>query len=198
MKDAVIVFEKEAVPGRVKSRLAKDIGQERAAIIYQQLLSITHSVLQKLKASVFVCRDGNISENDDPIKNRYFRHQKGKDLGERMRNAFYEVLDGSYKKVLLIGTDCPEISQEVFELAFSALEKNDIVLGPAIDGGYYLIGMKKNYPVLFDQIRWSTDEVLQKTIEKITQEKLSYYLLPTLRDLDDLQDLRYFQDKLII
>jgi len=198
MKDAVIVFEKEPVPGLVKTRLAKDIGQENAVKVYSNLLSITHSVLQNFKASIFVYRDGNIPEKDDQRKNYHYRSQDGKDLGERMSKAFEEVLQGKNEKVLLIGTDCPEISQEILMMAFSALEKNDVVLGPAFDGGYYLIGMKKKHPMLFDQIKWSTNVVLQKTIEKITHEKLSYYLLPTLRDLDNLEDLRYFQDRLII
>ncbi len=198
MKDAVIVFEKEPVPGLVKTRLAKDIGQENAVKVYSNLLSITHSVLQNFKASIFVYRDGNIPEKDDQRKNYHYRIQDGKDLGERMSKAFEEVLQGKNEKVLLIGTDCPEISQEILMMAFSALEKNDVVLGPAFDGGYYLIGMKKKHPMLFDQIKWSTNVVLQKTIEKITHEKLSYYLLPTLRDLDNLEDLRYFQDRLII
>jgi uncharacterized protein len=196
MKDAVIVFEKEPVPGRVKTRLAKDIGQENAAKVYKELLFITHEVLKGVHASIFVYKDGEHSLNYENRGNYFYSLQKGNDLGQRMAHALVEVLKAGYSKALLIGTDCPEISKEILDRAFLALEKKDVVVGPALDGGYYLIGMKKPYPELFKSVSWSTEVVFKQTMDKIRNQGLSFAKLPQLRDVDDLEDLTYFRNKL--
>lgn len=116
--------------------------------------------------------------------------QKGRDLGERMHNAMADVFTKSDGKVVLIGSDCPEISSAHIEDAFSALEDCDVVIGPAADGGYYLLGMRSLHHRLFLNKQWSTDSVLSSTLEDALELQLQVTLLPVLNDLDDEDDLQ--------
>jgi rSAM/selenodomain-associated transferase 1 len=193
MDNALIIFVKNPVHGKVKTRLAAAIGNDKALDIYLHL--VTHT----LKAIVNAAADRYIyfsDEIDDSIgqKTTAFKRavQSGADLGERMKNAFCDVLNTSYHKVLIIGTDCPGISPEILEQAFDQLNDADIVIGPAADGGYYLLGMKALHPQLFDNIEWSTSAVLQTTVERCTQNNLRYQLLEELNDIDEEKDLMHF------
>lgn len=194
MKNAVIVFEKEPLPGKVKTRLAKDIGEKEAAKVYEQLITLTHNALKEVKADIFVFYDGNGSSKEHRDCRYHYNAQLGNNLGERMLHAFREVFIKGYKKVLIIGTDCPGINKGILEESFCQLDQQDISLGPALDGGYYLIGMKKAHASLFQSIPWSTNKVFERTLEKLHGMNLTFSVLPTLRDIDDWDDLMAFEN----
>jgi len=118
--------------------------------------------------------------------------QKGKDLGEKMQNAFQTVFNNGVSKTLIIGTDLPEISSEIINRSFELLNNNDIVIGPATDGGYYLLGMKNVYKELFTNLPWSTDKLFENTIDIINKLNLSISYLPRLSDIDTEEDLKYW------
>lgn len=187
-KNGILIFQKNAELGKVKTRLAKDVGKESALQIYTQLCELTHEVCKEVPVEKHLYFSSFIPE-DLPRDSSYFFHiQKGGDLGERMSDAFEEMFGKGYERLLIIGTDCPEISTQLLEEAFSLLEKNEVVLGPAKDGGYYLLGMRRYFPQLFQNINWSTSEVVNQTKKKLESGKISYQLLPVRTDIDTLED----------
>lgn len=188
-ENVLIIFVKNLIEGQVKTRLAKTLGNDAAMDIYKQLLIITHDKIQSLEIDKIVFYSDFIE--DDIWENDLFQKeiQEGNNLGERMKNAFICSFTAGYKKVVIIGTDCPGIDNNILENAFLILNNSDIVLGPATDGGYYLLGMKEEHPILFQEIEWSTDKVLQQTVELCDRYHLSYFLLPELADIDDEKDL---------
>ncbi len=188
-----IIFVKNPVLGKVKTRLAAGIGEKKALEVYLHLLEITKNVALKSDCTRNVFYSDEI-ENDGWDKDSFNKfEQEGDSLGDRMNNAFEQVFALGAKKAVIIGSDCPELSADIIEKAFEILNEKDVVIGPAKDGGYYLIGMKKLYPVLFEGKKWSTASVLQETINDIIEKDLSYSLLPELSDLDNLDDLKHSQ-----
>ncbi|MGS0748774.1 TIGR04282 family arsenosugar biosynthesis glycosyltransferase [Halpernia sp. GG3] len=199
MKDnALIIFAKNKIEGQVKTRLAATLGNEMAMEIYNQLLETLYQNIQFLEAEKFVYYSSFIE--DDIWRNDFYdkKIQTGDDLGERMRNAFAKVFKNtdnfSDQKVILIGTDCPDVNHNILETAYEKLKDFDIVIGPALDGGYYLLGMKSENSFLFKNIKWSTDQVLSQTIEHLKENNLSYFLLPELSDIDEEKDLIHFEN----
>src|SRR5690606_1739225 len=190
MKDAaLIIFQKEPESGKVKTRLATTIGDAKALATYQLLLKHTHEQVALLDAPVFVYFDKEIDPN-------YLLHPRYKgaiqatgDLGQRMKTAIVEVRTSGYQRVLVIGSDCPGLQVSILQEAFSQLLNHDLVLGPAKDGGYYLIGMKKTHQELFADIPWSSADVLSKTLAIAKSLHLHVFLLPTLTDVDVYEDL---------
>jgi rSAM/selenodomain-associated transferase 1 len=135
-----------------------------------------------------------LDELKDWLGDHYlFRPQNGENLGERMKTCFMEVLAMGFKRVILIGSDLPDLPLEFIEEAFNALQNNDAVIGPALDGGYYLIGFKDKAfsPLVFDGIPWSTERVFDETMKVLKQERLKVYTLQALRDIDTIEDLKY-------
>jgi len=191
MNNALIVFQKNAVLGKVKSRLAATIGNEKALGIYESLLLYTYGEIGKMKKiETFIFFSDFIeSDSKSGYQAEYKEIQEGEDLGERMSNAFRKLFQKGYKKVVIIGTDCPEIQCTDIEAAFQSLEKKEVCIGPALDGGYYLLGMKSFNESLFQNIPWSSSEVTAKTQEILINRKISYELLKTLRDIDTEEDL---------
>jgi len=189
MKRAVIVFQKSPEEGNVKTRLAKDIGHKKATEIYIFLLTHTHQQVQKVNADVFVYFQGGINENYMVLPRYYLAHQEEGDLGKKMEAAFSEVFSYGYEEVLIIGSDCFELESETIEEGFNALSRNDLVIGPAVDGGYYLLGMKKLNAFLFRNKPWSTSSICELTSEEANSHGMSIFQLPTLRDVDTLDDL---------
>jgi len=120
--------------------------------------------------------------------------QTGDDLGQRMQNAFASALN-NYSRVLIIGSDCPFIDEHYLKEAYLKLENCDVVIGPALDGGYVLLGLKYNFSDLFINIPWGSAEVFEKTIAKVNDLKLTYKILPTLADIDRPEDLQLLQDQ---
>lgn len=194
-KKALIIFTRNPELGKVKTRLAKTIGDEAALEIYKLLLSHTEKITKDLKVDKYLFYSENI-HRDDLWNSDVFRKklQKGEDLGERMQEAFSDLFDIGYERLVIIGSDLLELTQKEIEIAFKILESNFFVVGPAIDGGYYLLGMTRLKKELFRNKNWSTDSVLQDSIEDIKNE--SYYVLPEKNDIDtyeDLKDLEVFQ-----
>ena len=190
-ENALIVFQKNAVLGKVKSRLAATIGEEKALEIYKSLLLHTFGEINKLKGidtSIFYS-DFIEFDSESAYKAEYKEIQVGGDLGERMSNAFRKLFQEGYKKVVIIGTDCPEIQSSDIDAAFRSLEKNEVCIGPALDGGYYLLGMRRFHECLFQNIPWSSSEVTAKTKEILISRQISFDLLKTLRDIDTEEDL---------
>jgi rSAM/selenodomain-associated transferase 1 len=191
--NALIVFVKNLIEGCVKTRLAATLGNEGAMDIYKQLLKNTQHTILTFATDKIVFYSDFIEE--EIWGNNVFQNeiQEGTDLGERMKNAFKSSFTVGYEKIVIIGTDCPGINKSILENGFTALNNSDIVIGPTVDGGYYLLGMKKEYPFLFENIKWSTDKVLQQTIDLCNKNRLSYFLLPELSDIDEEKDLIHLQ-----
>ena len=182
------VFLKNPQKGKVKTRLAATTDQDFALDIYLMLLNYTASVISDLPYEKHIFYSDFIEENlfNGPYQKRL---QEGDDLGEKMNNAINYLLKESGSSVVLIGADCPSITAEIIKDAFKELQHHDVVIGPAFDGGYYLIGMKKDTPEIFQNIQWSTDKVLSRTIFILNKMQLSYTLLPMLNDIDKQDDL---------
>lgn len=191
MTKLLIIFVKNPEIGKVKTRLAKSLGEEAALAVYLKLLTHTQHVVEGLDCDKAVYYSKYIDTEDNWDNKHYQKHlQKGADLGERMAHAISTALAIGYDSVCLIGTDIYEITTGVINHAFSELEKNDVVIGPAKDGGYYLIGMNRPYPQIFNLKQWSTSNVYSKTIELIEQAHLAYGQTKMLNDIDVLEDLK--------
>ncbi|MBC6426937.1 MAG: TIGR04282 family arsenosugar biosynthesis glycosyltransferase [Ekhidna sp.] len=191
MSDSLLmIFVKNLIPGMVKVRLAKDIGIDRALDVYNELVHHTHKITRKIEADKAVYYSEYV-ESGDVWNNGDFKltSQKGFTLGERMHNAFDEAFN-SYGKVIIIGSDCYDINAQIIRLAFEMLEENDVVVGPAKDGGYYLLGVKAFFPQFFEGKEYSTDSVLKELLAEAEGLELSVYQLPALNDIDTLEDLK--------
>lgn len=182
----LIVFLKNPVAGKVKTRLAATVGDEKALEIYLLLIDYTREICKNCKAEKNVFFSDFIDEKIS-FGNSFV--QQGADLGEKMKNAFRTMFDSGAKKVVIIGTDCAELTTEILDEAFLHLNNHDFVIGPAHDGGYYLLGMKSFFPEIFDGVLWSTDAVFTKTKEKIISSGKSLFLLSVLRDIDTEENL---------
>lgn len=190
MKDtAIIVFQKKPELGKVKTRLAKTIGEVKALEAYQWLLKHTHEQVVLVCCDVFIYFDREIDLAF--IRNQRYAGalQRSGDLGQKMMSALEEVLAQGYQKAMVIGSDCPGIDSEILEQAIEQLSSHDLVIGPAQDGGYYLIGMGKVYNTLFENMPWSTSEVFSKTLAEANRLGLKTSLLPELSDVDVYEDL---------
>jgi rSAM/selenodomain-associated transferase 1 len=186
-KEVVLVFQKNEVLGKVKTRLAAGVGEEQALEIYRQLLAKTYLALRDISVSFTTYFSEFIPDN--PIHSAENKLvQVGQDLGERMKNAFAENFELGIEKIVLIGTDCPSLEGIHLSQAFEALDQSDLVLGPARDGGYYMIGMKRRTDFLFEGITWSTELVLSQTLALAAEQGLQTSLLPVLEDIDTLED----------
>jgi len=187
-KSALIIFTRNPELGRCKTRLARTVGNEDALAIYKILLQHTVKISKDLNIDKFVYYSNSIAKND-VWNEEIFRKKKqgGNDLGKRMKNAFIDLFRMAYEKIIIIGSDMYDLSKTDLENAFSCLERNDFVLGPAEDGGYYLLGMKKNKPEIFQNKKWGTKTVFSDTINDLKNEKV--YLLPIKNDIDIYEDI---------
>ena len=186
-----MVLMKNPVKGKVKTRLAATTGEDKALAIYNLLLKQTKSIVSELNnCEIAIFYSDFINHNDLWAKGSNLKYlQSGNNLGERMNNAFEVSFKNDYEKIIIIGTDCYEITTEIIENGFLALTKNDIVIGPATDGGYYLLGMKRLHHKLFENILWSTPNVLTDTVQILIALELTYDLLPELSDIDTEENL---------
>ena len=192
-KPLVLVFCKNQILGKVKSRLALKIGQKKALLIYSELLNKTASIVNSLSAEVHVYYSNYIEENDNfnPTKIKKFI-QKGNNLGDRIINA----LNTSFKKfspVVIIGSDLWKLEISDIEDAFRILKNKNIVIGPSTDGGYYLIGMNYLDTKIFENKNWGEESVLNDTIRDI-DDKTNIHLLDEKTDIDTYDDLCHFPD----
>ncbi|MBK8965711.1 MAG: TIGR04282 family arsenosugar biosynthesis glycosyltransferase [Lewinellaceae bacterium] len=189
MSFVLLIFIKNPRLGQVKTRLARTVGDAEALRIYHLLLEKTRQAALEVKVGRWLFYS-DFSETGDAWPEAEFTKfvQQGDDLGIRMQGAFHQAFDAGASRVVIIGSDCPEISGNLLEQAFAALEHTDFVLGPSFDGGYYLLGMRAFSPWVFQGIVWSTDSVFSATVKKIQAAGKSFSLLPVLRDVDTAAD----------
>jgi len=188
-KTALIIFQKNEILGKVKTRLAASVGEESALKIYRTLFQHTHSILKEIVVDQFIFYSDFIPEKEiEKTGVVHERIQTGKDLGDRMLNAFESVFSEGYDSVIIIGTDCADLRPDHIQEAFRQLDQNDAVLGPALDGGYYLLGLKKLIPEIFEEIDWSTDQVLNQTQTKLKKLNYKVRTIETLSDIDHIED----------
>jgi uncharacterized protein len=196
MKKTLLIFAKNLIHGEVKTRLASTVGHDKAMTVYEQLIAHTIETTKHLPVDKTVFYSKRI-ELEDAWDNKIYEKniQTGNDLGDKMKNAFATVFGNRNKKLVIIGTDCPDLNASVIVNAYVYLEDHDIVIGPASDGGYYLLGMKKLHPRLFEKIDWSTGKVLAQTLKICESSNLSTFLLPELSDIDDENDLKKYMNR---
>ena len=185
MKNALIIFVRKPEKGKVKTRLAATVGADKALEIYIELLTHTRAVTAEVNADKFVFYADKIEE-DDLWKDKVFtkKLQGNYDLGGKMKEAFSTLFEMGFEKVVIIGSDCLELSTSIIHQAFELLNEKEVVVGPASDGGYYLLGMKNLVPTLFENKQWSTEHVFQQTINDLQKENIDYDVLITLTDVD--------------
>lgn len=190
----LIIFVKNPVAGNVKTRLAKSIGDEKALEIYKHLLDITRNAAEGVDCTRHLFYSDEI-DSDNWSLDKFNKHlQSGDGLGEKMKNAFHHILTLGAKRVIIIGSDCPGLTSKIIEEAFEALLEKDVCIGPAKDGGYYLLGMKTLHNPLFEDKQWSTDSVFEDTIVDLMENRLTYGRLPQLSDVDTIYDLHLMKD----
>lgn len=197
---SLIIFARFPLPGKVKTRLAGDIGDGPASEFYK--LCAEHVFRESDRLSARVQRYLFYSDPEDAEEMQHwggprfnYVAQAGSDLGRRLENAFGTVFEHGAQKAIVLATDVPGLSAEVVDEAFRALDSSDVVLGPCPDGGYYLLGMKKLYKELFANISWSTDQVLNETAEAMRKLGLTVRRLPALADIDTGEDLRRWHEE---
>ncbi|NER10377.1 hypothetical protein SAMN06265375_10180 [Muriicola jejuensis] len=187
-KDLLIIFTRNPVPGKCKTRLAASVGDEAALEIYLFLLRHTVAVTTPLNADKRVYYSDSMGVNDLWDEEVYSKHvQEGADLGQRMARAFKNGFSDGYKNIIIIGSDLFDLNTEDLNKAFEALKKSDYVLGPAQDGGYYLLGMKHFKSELFENKAWGSSRVLEQTLADLKEE--ACILLPPKNDVDVLEDI---------
>jgi rSAM/selenodomain-associated transferase 1 len=194
-KNALIVFTRNPELGKCKTRLAATVGDENALAIYTFLVQHTVKITRPLSVDIYVYYSEKIRDHDI-WDNSLFRKRKqqGEDLGIRMENAFTEILNMGYERAIIIGSDMYDMTSQDIESAFKKLKTNDFVLGPAEDGGYYLLGMKTVKPALFKNKTWGTETVLEHTLQDLKIDKTA--LLAEKNDVDyfdDIKDISVFQ-----
>lgn len=189
-KVALIIFVRKAELGKVKTRLARSLGDQKALLIYKILLEHTRDITLPLECSKFVYYSTSVPDKDiwnEPLYES--RAQEGESLGERMSLAFREVFARGFDKALIIGSDCYQLSTPILRKAIEELETHEAVIGPAKDGGYYLLGTTRFIPELFQGKLWSTEMVTKQTIQDFEFLKIEYHILEILNDIDEESDL---------
>ena len=188
-KNLLIVFAKNIVLGKVKTRLAKSIGDTQALNVYIKLFDITEKESSNVKNVDLQIHFSDVIINAKWPNSKKFVQVEG-DLGVKMKHAFNKGLKAGYTKIVGIGSDLADITSELIESAFEQLNHHDFVFGPAKDGGYYLIGTSQKELYIFENKPWSTESLLKLTLEEIQSKNQSVYQLQTLNDIDDIEDLR--------
>lgn len=193
--DRSILFLKAPRLGEVKTRLAREAGEEKALSIYCELVEALLGNLKGIGAGEL-----RVTPDDGDVRRWTpegwkVRGQGDGGLTERLTRAFAESFAEGAERVVVIGSDCPEVTPRDLQEAWEALERCDLVLGPAVDGGYWLVGLRRPAPEIFTDIPWSTGAVLEKTLDIARALGLKTHLLRTLNDVDTLADWELFQRK---
>jgi rSAM/selenodomain-associated transferase 1 len=193
-KGCVILFVKLPERGKVKSRLAQRMDEDLVLRLYENMVLDAIDMLKKgrFPIRIFFTPSGARDQIAEWLGLEHLVPQMGDGLGDRMEGAFARVFTGEIEKALLIGSDIPGLTTEVIEEAFSALLTNDAVIGPAHDGGYYLIGFRKGSfePAVFHDMVWSTRTVFRETMGKLHDASLTVHVLPEFTDVDTVEDLK--------
>jgi rSAM/selenodomain-associated transferase 1 len=190
-KNLILIFTRNPELGKVKTRLAASIGNQNALEIYIQLLEHTKKVALETPYDKQVLYSEEINHADMWESSLFQKKlQVGSDLGARMHNAFQQGFADGYDKIVIIGSDLIALESDDIIAAIENLDNNDIVIGPAEDGGYYLLGMKKIPSNLFEDKEWGTETVLKDTLLDIAN--LKYHLLQEKNDIDTYDDIKMF------
>ncbi len=192
--EALIILIRNPEPGKVKTRLARSLGDQKAYEIYLRLLAHTRRVALQVDCDRLLYYSSRIDHHDDWPENAFSKFlQKGQDIGERMLHALSQSLQ-AHSKAVLIGSDIATLHSGILREAFARLEDHAYVIGPAKDGGYYLIGMKKAEARVFSDIPWSTAAVFETTRKRLQELGASFYVLPEMADIDTAADWEKYKD----
>lgn len=183
----VIVFVKNIKLGKVKTRLAKTIGNQGAFEVYSELVKVTEKATEQLHSDIHIYFSDAVVNTKWP--NAFKTVQQGSNLGERMKNAFKEGFSHGYERIVLIGSDLPDITKSHIEKGLEKLKEKEVVFGPAEDGGYYLIGLNTMHGFIFDDKPWSESHLLKVTLDQLQQKQIDFATLTTLNDIDTFEDL---------
>ncbi|NEP12658.1 MAG: glycosyltransferase [Symploca sp. SIO2C1] len=196
MEERLIVFSRYPEPGKTKTRMIPALGAEGAAKLQRQLTEETLLQVRELATSRPLSVEVHFSGGTQQLMQAWlgndfaYQPQTTGDLGKRMSSAFAASFAAGMTGVVIIGIDCPDLKAELMAQALEALEQCDLVLGPAEDGGYYLIGLKRMIAELFVGISWGTSQVRQQTVEIAKKLDLAIAFLPLLNDIDRPEDLK--------
>ncbi|MAJ37230.1 MAG: glycosyltransferase [Flavobacteriaceae bacterium] len=189
MKSLLLIFAKNPDLGKVKTRLAKSIGEQKALKIYQILLKHTLEIASSVNAEKKVLFSHRLEKHPIIEKHKFEQAiQIGKDLGERMSNAVKIGFEKGYQKIVIIGADLFDLQTTDIEKAFENLESYETCIGPTEDGGYYLLGLSFWEKSLFENKDWGTDQVLVQTLKDLSSK--SVLLLDEKNDIDTVDDLK--------
>lgn len=195
----LIIFTRYPEPGKTKTRLIPLLGETGASNLQRQMTQATIGMIDPLIQSRFLSLKIHFTGGSQDLMENWlgkdfnYQNQCGQGLGNRIKFAFENEFRDGITQVVIIGTDCPKLSENIIRQAFESLLESDLVLGPAQDGGYYLIGLKQVYTELLTEIAWGTDTVLTKTLEIAQRLKLKTFLLPVLQDIDRPEDLKEYK-----
>jgi rSAM/selenodomain-associated transferase 1 len=200
LENCLIIFTRYPEIGMTKTRLIPVLGEAGATALHRLMVEKTlekmRLVIKNLPGQIRVYFTGGDAQlmADWLGNDLIYYQQSGIDLGDRMNRAFINEFTAGFSKIVLIGTDCPDLNTEIIQAAFENLANHDLVLGPAVDGGYYLIGLNAPRPSIFQNITWSSAEVYSQTRAIARQENLSVFDLPTLQDIDEPADLAWLPE----
>jgi uncharacterized protein len=195
----LIIFTRYPEPGTTKTRLIGALGANGAAELHRQMTELVVGMGRKSKASIGIAIEIRFAGGDDSKMRQWlgndmdYAGQTGLDLGERMDNAFKAGFDQGCDRIVLVGSDCPGLTTDILDKAFQVLDHHPVVLGPAADGGYYLVGLKQRLPILFKEIPWGTEHVLEETRKALSIREISCALLERLSDVDTPEDLHVWE-----
>lgn len=186
-RELLIIFTRNPELGKCKTRLAASIGDVAALEVYKLLVEHTHTITRNLQVTKEIHYSEAIQEHDRWDSTSYIKKQQtGDNLGQRMENAFKRGFEHGFQQIIIIGCDLYDLTQKDLEKAFAALQTNDIVIGPAEDGGYYLLGMKSLHPQVFKNKAWGTNTVLKDTLSDLKER--------TILQLEERNDIDYYDD----
>ncbi|MEH2138210.1 TIGR04282 family arsenosugar biosynthesis glycosyltransferase [Nostoc sp.] len=194
-KQHLIIFTRYPEPGKTKTRLIPALGNLGAANLQREMTEHTIFQVQELQKKIVISVEVRFAGGNSQLMQDWlgldlvYQSQGEGDLGSRMARSLFDAFQSGAEKVIIIGTDCPGVNAQIITTAFEKLHNFDLVLGPAIDGGYYLIGLCQPIPELFANIEWGTAQVFQKTVEIAQRLKLSHTSLSPLADIDRPEDL---------
>ncbi|HEY8462161.1 MAG TPA: TIGR04282 family arsenosugar biosynthesis glycosyltransferase [Blastocatellia bacterium] len=199
--ERLIIFTRYPEPGKTKTRLISRLGAEGAAELQRDMTERTLRDARLLNSRRQVSLEARYEGGSKALMQEWlgdqltFRSQGAGDLGAKMKRAFRNAFQAGAQRVVIIGADCPDLDSELMEAAFDALQHNDIVIGPANDGGYYLIGSRRYFPQLFDRIHWGSEKVLDQTLRRARETGIQTELLIPLSDIDRPEDLAIYERK---
>jgi uncharacterized protein len=201
MDSKIIIFTRYPEPGKTKTRLIPALGQDGAATLYRRMAEHTVGVARDLAQVRGISLEVRYEGASEDLMNSWlgdellYREQTGSDLGARMWWSFQDAFDDGFSQVVIVGCDCPGMNVAILDAALEQLRNWDLVLGPANDGGYYLMGLRKPHRELFQNVAWGTGWVLDQTVGIARSLQLSVILVSALDDVDRPQDLLKFESK---